>query len=348
MSGAYYNEIDPHAAQWLRNLISRGLIAPGEVDERSIQDIAPAELAGFTQCHFFAGIGVWSYAMRQAGVSDDTPIWTGSCPCQSFSAAGKGSGFDDERHLWPAWQWLIAQRRPRTIFGEQVSAAVRFGWLDLVFNDLEGLGYACGAMAIPACSVGAPHIRERLFFVADANSERRPINTLLRKGPEANIEAAGSRVAGELADANGCNASAEGKQRSGKLRKQPQDSGPGELGDAKRFSARGQPRTGIEAQGGVGVRSVSDDTGPSSAVVRPNPTNGYWANADWIGCTDGKWRPVEPGTFPLVDGSSFKLGSGSPYEGKSRAKMLRGYGNALVAPLAAEFIRAYMDARSIP
>jgi DNA (cytosine-5)-methyltransferase 1 len=103
----YYNEIDPVAAAWLRNLIAAGHIAPGDVDERSIEDVRPAELMGYTQCHFFAGIGIWSYALRQAGVSDDTPLWTGSCPCQPFSAAGEGAGMDDERHLWPAWFHLI-------------------------------------------------------------------------------------------------------------------------------------------------------------------------------------------------------------------------------------------------
>ena len=60
---AYYNEIDPFAAQWLRNLINAGHIAPGIVDERSIEDVYPSDLRGFTQCHFFAGIGVWSHAL---------------------------------------------------------------------------------------------------------------------------------------------------------------------------------------------------------------------------------------------------------------------------------------------
>jgi len=78
---AYYNENDPYAAQWLRNLIEAGEIAPGYVDDRSIVDVRPDELDGYTQCHFFAGIGVWSYALRRAGWSDDAPVWTGSCPC---------------------------------------------------------------------------------------------------------------------------------------------------------------------------------------------------------------------------------------------------------------------------
>ena len=171
----YYNEIDPYAAQWLRNLISAGHIAKGDVDERSIKDVKPDDLRGYAQCHFFAGIGVWSYALRLAGWPDDRPVWTGSCPCQPFSAAGKGAGVNDERHLWPVWFNLIRECRPDTVFGEQVEAAVRHGWLDLVQSDLEGEGYALAPVGIPAAGVGAPHIRQRLWFVADAMHAGRQI-----------------------------------------------------------------------------------------------------------------------------------------------------------------------------
>lgn len=164
----YYNENDPKLAPWLYELMAAGAIAPGYVDTRSIEDVTPNDLRGFKQCHFFAGIGVWSYALRLAGWPDDRDVWTGSCPCQPFSAAGKGDGFDDKRHLWPAWQWLISQRRPCVILGEQVASADGLAWLDLVLTDLEVEGYAAGAFDICAAGVGAPHIRQRLWFVADA------------------------------------------------------------------------------------------------------------------------------------------------------------------------------------
>lgn len=162
----YYNEIEPYAAEWLRNLIAAGLIAPGDVDTRSIEDVRPDDLRGYEQCHFFAGIGGWSYALRLVGVPDDRRIWTGSCPCQPFSAAGKGTGFADERHLWPAFFHLICECRPERVVGEQV--ANNLAWLDLVQGDLEGEGYAVGATIVGAHSVGAPHIRQRLYWVADA------------------------------------------------------------------------------------------------------------------------------------------------------------------------------------
>ena len=170
---AYYNEIEPYAAEWLRNLIKVGLIAPGDVDERSIEDVCPDDLRGYTQCHFFAGIGGWSYALRLAGIPDNRPIWTGSCPCQPFSAAGKGRGFADERHLWPAWHWLIRQCRPERIVGEQVAS--NLAWLDLVQGDLEGESYTVGATIVGAHSVSAPHIRQRLYWVAHYHHQGRSL-----------------------------------------------------------------------------------------------------------------------------------------------------------------------------
>lgn len=169
---AYYNEIDPYAAQWLRNLIAAGHIAAGEVDERSIRDVAPSDLAGFAQCHFFAGIGVWSCALRLAGWPDDRPVWTGSCPCQPFSSAGTGAGFNDARHLWPSWGALIRECRPGVVLGEQAASEDGRAWLDIVWADMEDWGYAFAPVLLPACSVGAPHRRDRLWFLADANGDR--------------------------------------------------------------------------------------------------------------------------------------------------------------------------------
>lgn len=189
---AYYNEHDIYAAAWLEQLIADGEIAYGYVDRRSICDVSASELAGFTQCHFFAGIGGWSRALRLAGVSDDTPIWTGSCPCQPFSSAGKGDGFDDPRHLWPHFHRLISALRPARVVGEQVASPDALVWWDAVCADLEGAGYAGWAADLCSAGIGAPHIRQRLYWVADAD---------------------------------GWNPSAERQQRSGQQRQQPQDSG---------------------------------------------------------------------------------------------------------------------------
>lgn len=204
---AYYNEIDPYAAQWLRNLIEAGHIAAGDVDKRSIVDVRPADLRGYTQCHFFAGIGGWSLALRLAGWPDSRAVWTGSCPCQSLSVAGQRKGHADKRHLWPAFYRLIAECKPAIIFGEQVAGTDGLEWLAGVRADLEAAGYACGAADLPAASVAAPHKRHRLYWMADAD---------------------------------GRDAITEGLQRGRQQRQQPQDGADIEgMGDAKSEPLRG-------------------------------------------------------------------------------------------------------------
>lgn len=162
---AYYNEFDAYAAQWLRNLIAEGLIASGDVDERDVLEVMPDDLTGYTQCHFFAGIGGWSLALRLAGWPDDAPVWTASAPCQPFSMVGRRKGIHDERHLWPAIQYLVGVERPSVVFGEQVSQAIADGWLDAVFDGMESEGYACGASVLPATSANGSHVGPRCYFV---------------------------------------------------------------------------------------------------------------------------------------------------------------------------------------
>lgn len=310
MRGAYYNENDPFAAAWLRELIAAGHIAPGDVDDRSIEDVNPDDLDGYSQHHFFAGIGVWSLALRSAGWPDDRAIWTASCPCQPFSAAGKGGGFADERHLWPALHWLIGQCRPLHVIGEQVASKDGLAWLDLVFADLEAAEYAVGAVDTCAAGFGAPHIRQRLYWVADAGIKRRDgIDALLRpeargREPSALPEAAGRLALGGMANAD------EGQR--------------GRLADGEGRDRDGSPAGWVQGDG----QSQS-----SGEFRRPGPTNGLWRAADWLGCTDGKWRPVEPGTFPLAHAGAYR----------NRVAELRGAGNAINVAQAKGFIEAFAE-----
>jgi len=269
-----YNEIDPFAAAWLRWLIAIGEIAPGVVDTRSVEDLPPSYLMEFTQVHLFAGIGVWSYALRCAGWRDDQRIWSASCPCQPFSEAGKGAGFDDERHLWPAVDWLIEQCQPAIIIGEQVSNVSAWPWIDLVQADVERMGYAFGCLSSPAASVGAPIPRHRVHWVAKSDSERL------------------ERIS------------------------QP----------ATRFGSLAveQARREIAGRSGAPVVGVG-------SLVTSEPTNSRWSDADWLQCRDDRWRPVQPGTFPLVDGAASDVGR------------LRGYGNAINADHAIAFIQAALS-----
>jgi site-specific DNA-cytosine methylase len=174
---AYYNEYDPNAAEWLRQLIKLGQIPPGTVDERSITDVSndTDSIKSFCQIHLFSGIGVIPYALRQAGWSDDREIMSGSCPCQPFSSAGKQKGFDDDRHLWPHMFKIIQELRPGVVIGEQVSSKLE--WWDAVASDLESANYAAAAFDLPGASIGAYHRRYRLFWVGvravgDSKGER--------------------------------------------------------------------------------------------------------------------------------------------------------------------------------
>ena len=213
----YYNEWDSFAAEWLKQLIKDGLIPDGEVDSRSIADVRPEDLKGFTQCHFFAGIGGWSRALQLAGWSSDRPVWTGSPPCQSFSTAGSRKGKDDERHLWPVFFDLIRECQPPTVFGEQVAAAIRFGWLDDLQDDFEAEGYASGAFVLPSGSIGAYHKRDRLFFtakrVADSHNKRHE-----RRSGDGRQAQRGSEHSGSVSMANSLGERPEGFCGSGEKR----------------------------------------------------------------------------------------------------------------------------------
>lgn len=371
MDAAYYNEFDPYAAQWLRNLIKAGHIAPGFVDERSIEDVTPDDLKEFKQCHFFAGIGVWSFALRRAGWDDSRPIWTASCPCQPFSAAGIGAALADPRHLWPSLFWLIAERRPAKIVGEQVASPAVGPWVDLVQADLETVDYAFGAVPFPSASVGAPHIRDRIYWVGDPNNARlsdsKPtaLGRARRRIEGGAIEQSG-RAPGGLANlhsdgrnqARDCEPSAgnDGIERNGAACRVADTAGTG-LEQQLREPGQRQPAQlqGLAQGGGIvgmadadHVRLPVGDIRSSVAPGRQGPgaqagrrgnaaENGsagavysMWSAADWLLCRDGKWRPVEPGTFPLANGAPNRVGR------------LRAYGNAVNAAQAQIFIESLM------
>lgn len=344
---AYYNENDPFAVAWLRNLIADGLIAKGEVDERDIRDVRPSDLAGYTQCHFFAGIGVWSYALRQAGWPDDRPVWTGSCPCQPFSAAGKRKGTADERHLWPSWFHLISQCRPSAIFGEQVASKDGLTWLDLVSSDLEGAGYTIGAADTCAAGFGAPHIRQRLYWVADSSIPRRT-QAGEYDGRPSSLSARFAECGGPGTVVN----AASGQVGVSRCTREPRGADSG-VGDSSRQQFDGSRNTGTRRgsespdasivgdtdaarpQGRCLPRATDERNGSGEcAVGAPSSTNGFWSACSWLPCIDGKSRPVEPGTFPLAHGTPNRVGT------------LRGYGNSLVAPQAQAFIEAYLETKA--
>jgi DNA (cytosine-5)-methyltransferase 1 len=377
----YYNEYDKSAAAWLRELIKENLIAKGEVDERSIIDVEARDLIGYRQHHFFAGIGGWSYALRIAGWPDDRPVWTASLPCQPFSVAGKQLGKSDERHLLPHFIELVRKCNPATLFGEQVTGAIKHGWIDDLYAEMEDCGYACGAVIAGAHSVGAAHIRQRLYWVADSISEG------LQEQPgfgafsqRANGNEQRKNVAGSCWMVN---ASGNNKRRN----RQPQSSdgqqeqvgGSGvsdRLGVAN--SARSQQRieAAETARHGGSVESagsfdlVADTISKQRKKQQNERSSGLFGktiqqkecvsgfsdicpipNIGWLYCRDGKYRPIESGIKPLVDGvprgmvhsgdQSAPINANATQE--ARAMRLRGYGNAIVPKLAAQFIESFME-----
>lgn len=310
----YYNEHDRKAAAWLRELINARIIPNGHVDGRSIVDVQPSDLSGYTQCHFFAGIGGWAYALQIAGWDAARPVWTGSCPCQPFSVAGKRKGSADERHLWPAWFRLIRECKPSTIFGEQVASPDALRWWDGVSTDLEGEGYACGTADLCAASVGAPHIRQRLYWVADMPGSGPQRSEFEPEGQQRQAAERGC-TPGRVVQSNGagCEQGIVTAEAARYGRSAESAGCDGGLGNAESINKRRE-------------RISETSNGRQSAIGGPSA----WSNYDIIQCLDGKARRIESGTFPLAYGVPGRVG------------LLRGYGNAIVPQVAAEFVKAFL------
>ena len=333
----YYNEWDAKTAAWLRELIKQGLIPYGVVDERSITEVTPGDLVGFTQCHFFAGIGGWPLALQLAGIPADKPLWTGSPPCQPFSVAGARKGRDDPRHLAPTFLDLVADCKPPILFWEQVAAAVtKDAWLDSLFFELEEENYACGFTVLPACSVGAPHKRDRLFFGAslrlgDSASERQCSGKFGQdRGIRKQLEGAEPREHDQYGCANGrlADTDSEQRNRSGNEWSRRRDESTNNCGDRNVADAN---NTRSQRRKRMPECADKQSFGAGSMESRPDTDHCFWSDSDWIGCRDGKIRPVESGSFPLANGIP------------ARVVRLRGYGNAIVPEVAAEFVKAFME-----
>lgn len=381
MGASYYNEHDQQKVAWLRELIRRGVVTDGEVDERSITDVGLDDLRGFSQHHFFAGIGAWSYALRLAGWPDDRPVWTGSCPCPSFSAAGKGAGFDDPRHLWPDWARLIGECQPATIFGEQADDAIGYGWLDLVQTDLERANYAVGKAVLGACSVGAPHIRQRLYFlgrrrdseggVAHAeHAERWPFNERRENGrngtdsgrQEAHGEFGTCGEVRRMGESHGAgsqpgNSSATG---NGHRSTDVAASGAGKLADAngRGFAVHGS----AQREAGHTKRSGKSNVVEAiSARLERHNGNGVDGNESrWFGArpdgsaseagyVNGFWRDADWILRKRWNRDDWEWCPTEPgtfplaHGAAARVLRLRGYGDAIVPQVAAAFIEAYLS-----
>ena len=383
LTGVYYNELDPFAANWLRELMKAGAIPAGDIDERSIWDVTPEDVRRYRQAHFFAGIGGWAEALRLADWPDERQIWTGSCPCQPFSAAGKGAGFADERHLWPAWEWLIKECRPAVVVGEQVDKAK--GWLDLVCADLEASGYAVGACDRPAASAGAPHIRQRLWFVAErvAQPHHPQRRADVARGHNGNGRAAGWQqgdgesgaggqverlahhardrrreeraLAGGVAARGGAQGRGAGFVSGGATdyrgRRIDPDSPVALLTEDDILRGLALPHRPLAGDrrlqhGGGLVQSATD------AIVGVGMGESASGRQQRLGDQPAHGEPLQTNPWAGCDWLPCRDGKSRPVEPgtfplahgvPARVGRLRGYGNAIVPQVAAEVLRGYLD-----
>lgn len=377
MISVYYNEWEPYAAQWLRNLIAAGELPAGDVDERSITEVQPDDLRGYDQCHFFAGIGGWPLALRWAGW--DGPVWTGSCPCQPFSGAGQAHALGDERHLWPAFHRLLAECRPPVVFGEQVASKLGRHWLAGVRVDLEELGYAVGAADLCAPSVGAPHIRQRLWWVADAGQLRpgRPPASRQAESGGAFDDASGCGLSGGLGDAESDRRERRTDDGNRGRGKRPPRSA-GEIGGLEHPAGHGRPEpvggsppsgcgksgmddpNGERRKDGPGLHGCDDgqvtldgcgscgesgmgdtehDGSPSVGQPRSTKDQGRLRQPQGPSWNDATWLPCADGKARRIESGLKPLVDGVP----GRVGRLRAYGNAIVPQVAQAFIEAYRE-----
>jgi len=344
----YYNEFDPNAAAWIRQLIADKQIPYGHVDDRSITEVTPSDLAGYVQCHWFAGIAGWPLALKLAGWPDDRPVWTASLPCQPFSSAGKQAGTDDERHLWPVFQRLVSECRPPAIFGEQVASKIaREKWFPGVCLDLQAMGYPVTALDLCAplagedgkgrlvrgdqetwepIVIGAPHIRQRLYWVAYRGMANPPSDRRERARQGAETEE-GRQPKPEL-----------GGELPGGSEGRGLHSGVGDSGD-----------TGSQGHRGFGEESLP--AGREGAQRHNGTAGAAYSDFDLIPCRDGKARRTQRGSTPLAPGLPRGVvpscDPGAPgyanETSEARVMRLKGYGNAINAPLAAMFIETCME-----
>ena len=319
--------------------MDQGLIMAGKIDNRSIHDVTPDELRGYTRVGFFSGIAGWDLALQLAGWPEDKPVWHGSCPCQPFSTAGKGLAQADERHLWPVFFNLIKECRPEYVFGEQVASAIGKGWLDGISTDLGEEGYTCGSAVLGAHSVGSPHIRQRLYWVA--HTTQRGSGAFNRE-PEENVRQeippGGHGIPRRLAhsDSGQCKELRPSRDIPGEQPIQPTSCGSA---SDRMADPEGEGRLrnwGIVERGDDEFQWHQERKRQLCESEPQGLRATHWNNYTIIPCRDGKTRriPTEPAFFPLAHGIP------------ARVVRLRGYGNAIVPQAAAEFIQAFQETQA--
>ena len=193
----YYNDNEPFCCEVLRARIADRSLPAGVVDDRDVRTIDPDELREFRQIHLFAGIGGFAHAQKWAGWPEEWSLITGGPPCQPTSVAGAQRGESDDRYLWPEMARLVEGRNPRFVLYENPTGTPELS-LDRVCADLEGQGYEVWSpIVLPACALGAPHRRDRVWIVAHSAGVQRA--AFKRNEPHRTLQGDGS-----ASHTNGC------------------------------------------------------------------------------------------------------------------------------------------------
>jgi len=242
-------------------------------------------------------------------------LLTGGFPCQPYSCAGKRRGEKDDRALGGEMVRVISEALPAWVLGENVAGFTNMG-LDAMLSDLEGLGYACQTFIIPACSLNAPHRRDRVWIVAHSDRQRE-IGNKPKHGQRSRTKQDRENVA-----------HSEGLGHRGRDR-QERGTPQGEL-----FSQEQAGRqVGGEAQGRREPSGESQDVAHSDAARRGEHGGAIAIQAEQppiehdCGGTGNHWD-LEPDVGRVAHGIP------------SRTHRLRALGNSIVPQVAAEIIRA--------
>lgn len=269
-------------------------------------------------------------------------ILTGGFPCQPYSSAGKRLGKEDDRHLWPEMLRAIREIKPRWVIGENVRGLVNWNGglvFEEVHSELEAEGYEVQSFLLPACGVGAPHRRDRIWFVAFKNSNENGWGSVERKEESkerrfGNISArdneriqANNEQTRIITNSDGAikrDRCRENTQEKREVRRDEESDVSGELssdGNASDSDLLGQERIGIdrvfEQKGKRGKQRLSE-----------------------LGNYQHKWEEF-PTQSPICGGDD-----GIPSEldsitfSKWRRESIKGYGNAIVPQVVYQIFKS--------
>ena len=249
-------------------------------------------------------------------------ILSGGFPCQPFSVAGKRKGSEDERHLWPEMLRVIGECQPRWVVGENVRGLVN--WSDgLVFEtcctDLEALGYSVQSFVIPACATGAPHRRDRVWIVANRDTDLKIGNTQreIQKGKDTDPRRIGismERIVAHNHNGNGQKERLQTGRQVDVYRIEGNRNAPDTFSD-KRPQRRSKANRSKKAKRHTGLRDA-----------RPRDWKDFPSVPPICGGDDGLPKELDGITFP-----------------KWRRESIKAYGNAIVPQVAYRIFESIKD-----